>query len=399
MKIITYLIISTLLFLNSCSIINEQPRQYVLVVSLDGFRWDYTDKANTPTLDSIAKAGVKAKALIPSFPTKTFPNHYSIATGLYPDNHGIVLNNFYAPDLDKYYKIKNRESVENPEFYKGEPIWVTAEKQGVTTASFFWVGSEAPVKGVQPTYRKKYDHFFPFEQRIDTVIKWFKLPHKNRPHLVMLYFHEPDHIGHKFGPDSDTLVKTVESLDKLMGILSNKLNQFDIADSLNLIILSDHGMSNFNEVVYLEDHIDTGWFEHIEGWNPNFLFEARPEYYDTAFKVLSNIPDIKIWKHGELPKRLHYGNNIRTLDFITLANENTGLMLSRGNRINVAAHGYDNSNSDMHAIFYASGPAFKKGFLCDTIKNVNIYPLISEILQIFPAKTDGSIENIEHILK
>ncbi|MCF8388307.1 MAG: ectonucleotide pyrophosphatase/phosphodiesterase, partial [Bacteroidales bacterium] len=298
---------------------SKKSSTYTLLVSMDGFRWDYEQMAETPTLDSIARTGVKAASLIPSFPTKTFPNHYTLATGLYPDHHGIVLNGFYAPDLEKYYAISKRESVENPAFYNGEPIWVSAEKQDLITASYFWVGSETPIEGIQPTYWKQYEHNFPFEQRVDSVIKWLNLPYAKRPHLVMLYFHEPDHVGHVYGPESDSTLKTVESLDALLGRLCKKLRQLDIADSLNLIVLSDHGMASFDDVVFLDDHIYTAWFEEIQGWNPNYVFKAKSDYYDTAFAVLSAIPGMHLWKHGELPNRLHYGNNPRTLDFIAAA--------------------------------------------------------------------------------
>ena len=197
------IIIFFLIFNYSCKNSEQKTEEpYVVMLSVDGFRWDYPDKVPTPNLDYIAENGVKAKSLKPAFPTKTFPNHYSMATGLYPDHHGIVLNSFYDEEMDKYYEIRNREAVENPDFYGGEPIWVTAENQNVTSASYFWVGSEAAVNGVSPTYWKKYDHSFHFEQRIDSVIAWLQLPEKERPHLILWYIHEPDNIGYRLGRDS-----------------------------------------------------------------------------------------------------------------------------------------------------------------------------------------------------
>ncbi|MCD4680628.1 MAG: ectonucleotide pyrophosphatase/phosphodiesterase, partial [Bacteroidales bacterium] len=166
-KLIIIPLLSIALF-SSCSKELQNEKQYVVMLSLDGFRWDYPDNIPTPNLDYIAEIGVKAKSLKPCFPTKTFPNHYSMATGLYPDHHGIVLNSFYDEDMNAYYRIKDRDAVENADFYDGEPIWVTAEKQGVISASYFWVGSEAPIKDKHPTYWKRYKHNYPFEARLDT---------------------------------------------------------------------------------------------------------------------------------------------------------------------------------------------------------------------------------------
>ena len=189
---------------------NRKPfRNYVLLVSLDAFRWDYSKIYNTPNLNKLAKDGVKADRMYSSFPTVTFPNHYSIATGLYPDHHGLINNSFSAPDLGLFYRMGDRTAVENPDFYGGEPIWVTAEKQGVRSASFFWVGSEAK----HPVYWKKYDESVTYEARIDTVIKWLNYSPDKRPGLITLYFDEPDATSHSFGPVSAQTGKIVARLD------------------------------------------------------------------------------------------------------------------------------------------------------------------------------------------
>jgi len=176
--------------------LNSQEKPYLVILSMDGFRWDYPEKVATPNLDSVAAVGVKAKSIIPSFPTKTFPNHYTMVTGLYPDHHGIVQNEFYDPESGRYYRIGDRKAVMDGTFYGGEPIWVTAEKQDVKSASYYWVGSEAEIGGVRPAYWKEYDGKVPFENRIDSVISWLRLPEEKRPHLILLYFDEPDGYGH-----------------------------------------------------------------------------------------------------------------------------------------------------------------------------------------------------------
>jgi len=240
MNKLKFLFFFLLLFQNIIS----QEKPYVILVSFDGFRWDYCNNAFTPTFDSIEANGVRAKSLKPSFPTKTFPNHYTIATGLYPDNHGIVHNEFYDPVKKQIYKVADRTKVQDGYFYSGTPIWNLAEKQGVKSASFFWVGSEADIQNRQASYWKEYEHNFPFKQRVDTVLKWLNLPEQERPHLILLYFHEPDSHGHEYGPDSEEIKEKVQYLDSILSYLAQSLNRLEYKDKINIITTSDHGMSN-----------------------------------------------------------------------------------------------------------------------------------------------------------
>ena len=354
-------------------------KPYVVMLSLDGFRWDYPQKANTPNLDRIAEIGVRAESLRPCFPTKTFPNHYSIATGLYPDNHGIVLNDFYG----------------------GEPIWVTAENQRVITASYFWVGSEAPVKGVQPTYWKRYEHKFPFTQRVDSIIAWLSLPEEKRPHLITWYMDEPDSKGYQLGPDNPDLIPVISYLDSLVGDFMFKLNRLEIGRDVNFIVISDHGMGQISpdRVVRLADHINPDHISRINGSNPVYCLSASPGYNEEIGNKLENIDHISSWKHGQLPERLHYGTNSRTGDFVVAADSGWSVTInSNPQRFSGGAHGFDNNNKDMHAIFYAVGPAFKTGYLQPTFNNIDIYPLIAEIMCLKPAHVDGNIYHVSGML-
>lgn len=306
---------------SGCNNQKVEEKPYVVMLSVDGFRWDYADKVPTPNLDKIAKKGVKAESLKASFPTKTFPNHYTIATGLYPDNHGIVLNSFYDPATDRYYSIFNREAVEDGSFYGGEPIWVTAEEQGVISGSYFWVGSEAEIKGVRPTYWKEYEHKFPYRQRIDSVIFWLQKPEEVRPHLVMWYFDEPDHSGHKFGPDSKELEKKIIELDQLIGIFLSEIEKLPIADNINIIVTSDHGMCNISNdrKVPLKELLTMDWIENLEGYNPNYNIGVKEGFKDSIYQELAKIDHITFWYSDSVPARLNYGSNDRTLDFVVVA--------------------------------------------------------------------------------
>ncbi len=326
------------LVLQAC---RPETKPYVVMLSVDGFRWDYPDKFNTPNLDRIEKKGVKAHSLQPCFPSKTFPNHYSIATGLYPDHHGIVANSFYDPE-------------------------------------------------------------FPFSQRLDSVIAWLQLPEDRRPQLVTWYMDEPDSRSHDTGPDNPELGLTITYLDSLAGVFLDKLEALPIASQVNVIVTSDHGMGETcsERWINLSDYVRRDWFEESGGSNPSYNLLAHSEYYDSAWLALKDIPNVQAWKRNTVPERFHYGTNPRVTDFIVLADSSWTLSwLPAPPSFTGGSHGYDNRNTDMHAIFYAFGPAFRKGFSQPTFENIHIYPLICEILGLKPAKTDGNLKKVADMLK
>jgi alkaline phosphatase D len=373
-------------------------KNYVLLVSLDGFRWDYCKIYNTPNLNRLAREGVKAERLISSFPTVTFPNHYSIATGLYPDHHGLINNSFPAPDLGLFYRMGDRTAVENPAFYGGEPVWETAEKQGARSASFYWVGSEAR----HPTYWKKYDESVTFEARIDTVIKWLGYPPEKRPEFVTLYFDEPDATSHKFGPVSPQTKRVVERLDSLMGVLRTKLSKLPEAKKINLIILSDHGMEaiSLERYINIKSLVPDRMIASISGGNPVYLINPSAGKKDSILFLLNKSKGLKAWSKSELPSRWHYGTNPRIPEIVVVADSSWSIgTRPDGSSLRGGAHGYDNENSDMYAIFYAAGPSFKKNYKFKELNNIDIYNLICKILNINPAKNDGDPSHIKGILR
>ena len=397
-----FLCLALFFCLVSCRKDPEGPQEkYVVMLSLDGFRWDYPDRFATPNLDRLAAGGVKAEALIPCFPTSTFPNHYSMATGLYPDHHGILLNRFYDPLLDAHFHMGDRSAVENAAFYGGEPIWVTAEKQGIRTATYFWVGTEAPVQGMFPSTWKRYEHGFPFAARIDSVVSWLNRPPENRPRLILFYMDEPDTRGHVLGPEGEAIGNTITWLDGFVGDLKEKLDGLGMADRINLIVTSDHGMAStsLDRYIDLADHIPPSWVEVIEGYSPIMLIGAREGYHDSLRAVIENIPHVGGWPAEEVPDRLVFGSNPRALDFVLLADSAWSIGWQRGPGQAKGAHGYDNANTDMHAIFYAAGPDFRQGHVQPPFVNVDIYSLIAHLLDLQPAHTDGSLENIRSMLR
>jgi predicted AlkP superfamily pyrophosphatase or phosphodiesterase len=407
MKKIRYLplaiFISILIVLTAFRKDKRKPfKNYVVLISLDGFRWDYNKLYKTPNLNKLAMDGVKTDRLIPSFPTKTFPNHYTIATGLYPDHHGLVDNSFPAKDLGLFYRMGDRTAVENPAFYEGEPVWVTAEKQGVKSASFFWVGSEAPVGGMHPSYWKKYDGTVTYQARIDTVIKWLGYPSEKRPELVTLYFDEPDLTSHDFGPVSAETGKVVFSLDSLVGVIRMKLSTLPYAKKINLIILSDHGMGEISQDRYIniKKVVPNRMIASISGGNPVYLINPAEGKRDSVLYFLNSVKGMKAWRKSQVPARWNYGTNPRIPEIVVVADSSWSL----GTRPEASskkggAHGYDNSNSDMFSIFYAAGPAFKKNYKISELNNTDIYNLICRILGIKPSENDGNPENISHLLQ
>lgn len=380
-----------------------QEKQYVVVLSMDGFRWDYDSLASTPNLDKIAKKGVKSRGLQPCFPTLTFPNHYSMATGLYPDNHGLIANRFYNKKLGKYNPEKSQEAA----FYNGEPIWNTAKKQGIKTANFFWIGSEAPIDGMLPDIYKIYekDKKTTYSQRIDSMMSWLDLPEEKRPQLIMFYFEDPDKTTHKNDPDprkSGTTRKIVEHCDSLVGVLDKKIQALPFAKNIHLIVLSDHGMCSVDSgrTVHLSDYLKESWIDSNSYFDtPLSLVNIHPDKLDSAIMALKNAKHISVWKASDMPERLHYGKNPNIGNLVILAD--SAWNISKDKNVDLkGAHGFDNQNHDMYGIFYAYGPKFKKDTIVEEFPNIQLYNIIAHLLNLKnPVKTDADLKDVEFLFK
>ncbi|MEW6653648.1 MAG: ectonucleotide pyrophosphatase/phosphodiesterase [Bacteroidota bacterium] len=397
----------TILFILVYVSILAQSKPYVLLVSFDGFRWDYLNRDITPNLDKIRNNGTSALSLRPSFPSKTFPNHQSIITGMYPAHHGIYSNYFSDPFFKEMYRLGDTAAVTNPRWYLGEAFWETAERQGITTASYFWPGSEVKLDYRRPTYFKKYDHQKPYEERIEGVINWLKLPLEKRPHFITLYFHETDDKGHKFGPNSNECNEAVKLLDELAGKLMQKLDDIKMKDSVNVIFLSDHGMTDVSpeRVINVE--------KILEGYNCKFLDESTLMTIEPPKDKLKEVYNIlkknenhyKVYLRDEVPEYFHFKNNPLIPSIVVIPDNGWNVLTNKGiNRLNGSYtkgnHGFDNHHLDMHGIFLAAGPSFKKGYKTGTLWNVDVYPLLCKIFGIMPrSNIDGKLERIEFILK
>ena len=369
---------------------------------MDGFRADYLEKTHTPNFDKMAKNGIRSDGLIPVFISKTFPNHYSIATGMYAENHGLIANSFFASDLGEYYSIRDRKSVEKADFYGGEPIWVTAEKQGLKTASYFWVGTEAAVSGIHPSIWKRYDQKVPFDDRIDSVMTWFSLPKPNRPRLIMLYFHEPDWTGHEYGPNSAQTIEQIQKMDGIMGTILKKAGNLTIADKLNVLVVSDHGMTEVNpeQVIDLSVYTDLSGVATVGAGPIVFLSADSSKRLTPIYNDLQQLPNAQVYWKRDIPDRWHYRAHERIPEVLIVAEEGWTLMpMGHGPGMPRGTHGYDNDLSSMQAIFVADGPAFKSGYSRKVFENIHIYPLLAHILDLEPyAEIDGDLNVVKDLL-
>jgi predicted AlkP superfamily pyrophosphatase or phosphodiesterase len=378
----------------------------VILISFDGFRWNYFDKASTPNLNRLSETGVKAKRLIPSFPTKTFPNHYTIVTGLFPENHGIIANKMYDPKLNATFSLGDRKSVEDSRWWGGEPIWVTAEKQGQTSAILFWPGSETEIKGIRPTYWQKYDQSLAYNKRVQQALDWLDLPVAQRPTLIALYFDAPDTQGHSYGPDSPEVKNAIRKVDTTIGILLQGLKPRGILNDINIIITSDHGMTSISpdKTIFLDDYIDLSSVDIID-WSPIVSLRPHDGKKEEIYKALINAnPHLAVYYKEDIPERLHFRNNNRITPIIGIADEGWSISshdLFKSLQANFAkgSHGYDNQLTSMHGIFIARGSAFKKDLVVKPFENIHIYNLIAKILGLKPAPNDGNLELAQFMLK
>ncbi|MFH2203819.1 MAG: ectonucleotide pyrophosphatase/phosphodiesterase [Elusimicrobiota bacterium] len=368
-------------------------KPYVVLVSIDGYRHDYTDRFKPKHLRRLRKNGSSAAALIPVFPSKTFPNHYGIATGLYPERHGIVGNRFHAPDLKKDFSLADRTSVEDGRFYGGLPLWSAAGKAQMVSAVYFWPGSEAEIAGFRPSRYLRYKAATPDSERVDQALEWLRLPARKRPHLVCLYFSGVDRQGHTYGTASKELKEAVLDVDTQIGRLMDGLKQTGLP--VNLIVLSDHGMLDL-------DPKDSIFVNNITDLTGAKVFPSREVFTihsDDAKKRDQMYADLsayakhyRVYRREDIPQRLHY-RSPRAGDILVEADPPYSLAMYATTMPakSPASHGYDPDLSpEMRGIFYAQGPLFREETRIEAVRNIHVYPLVLRLLGLeIPKDIDG----------
>jgi predicted AlkP superfamily pyrophosphatase or phosphodiesterase len=397
-----------ILFLVSlaCSIQSEDKPPKLLLISFDGFRADYLSKTETPNFDLLTKTGVLGEGLIPVFPSKTFPNYYAIATGLYPENSGFIGNTMYDSEMNLSFSMGDREQVENPDWYGGEPVWNTVEKNGLNAGTMFWVGSEAPIQNMRPTFWKRYDGRMPNKARIDSVLKWMTLGNENEIDFGTLYFSFVDSEGHRYGPDSEEVVQAIREADELLGYLIDQMKSNQLFESTNIIIVSDHGMAEVSRerLIVLDDLVNMEGIDIVSS-TPVVMMNIPPERLENVYQILKRKEaNYKVYRKENLPERFRLRKHPRVPDLIIIADLgytiNTREYIDRReNYPSGGTHGFDNREEEMHALFVAHGPDFKEGYSMKRFENIHLYELMVHLLGIPSAGTDGSLDSVSVMLK
>jgi predicted AlkP superfamily pyrophosphatase or phosphodiesterase len=384
---------------------SQMSKPYVILISIDGFRGDFAQKYHASNILRLSAGGVAAEYMIPSYPSLTFPNHYSLATGLYPAHHGLVDNMFYDPRKKSTYDMHKKAVAEDSSWYGGEPLWVLAEKQKMVSASFYWVGSDAAVQGIRPSYYYSYNELISLPRRLNVVAAWWSLPEPVRPHLISFYFPEVDHQAHEYGPESPQAGEAVRLIDHYVGKLAH------LADSLNLpvnfVIVSDHGMTTVDPLkpVPIPDALrDTSVCRVSAGSTMIHVYVKNPLETDALYRTIkSGAGEFDVYLHKDIPPLWHYGNTDDRFNRVgdILLVTRFPKIFKLGNRPTTPGkHGFDPAEKDMHASFFAWGPQIKKLGTIPPFENVNIYPFIAQLLGLtYSQPIDGNVHVLKGVLR
>jgi predicted AlkP superfamily pyrophosphatase or phosphodiesterase len=378
----------------------------VILVSIDGFRNDYLERGITPALQRLVDGGSRAQFMRPSYPSITFPNHYTLVTGLRPDRHGVIANFMTDPAIpDVRFSMFDRDTVGDERWWNdGKPLWTSVREHGGRAAAMFWVGSEAPVHGAHPEFWRPFDINMTSQQRVQQVLEWLALPPAQRPHFITLYFDLVDTMGHKHGPDSAQLNAALVEVDQAMGHLLLGIDASPLTGKVNLVIGSDHGMTatGADKQYFLDELVDVSTLDF--SWTGAYAsFNALPGGEPAAQALMGKHPQMQCMTREQIPARFHYGQHRRVPAYICIAEHGwqitTREAFQRKGHSLLGEHGYDNQHPEMHSPFIAYGPAFKAGAVIPGIDNVDVYPLLAHLLKISPAENDGDLARTGDALK
>ncbi|MBL7700680.1 MAG: alkaline phosphatase family protein [Ferruginibacter sp.] len=380
-------------------------KPYVILISADGFRYDYAEKYNAQNLLKLRSKGVKAKSMKPSYPSVTFPNHYTIATGLYPSHHGLVYNQFYDRSRKDTYSIGVRRTVEDGTWYGGTPLWVLAEQQGMLSASYYFVGSEAAIRDTYPAYWYRFGDSTDIDYRINKVVDWLKLPEDVRPHFITFYISNTDHAGHMSGPETSETAEAVQFVDKAIGTMVEKVSALGLP--VNYIFLSDHGMATVDTVtrINIAAMIDTSRFIMCGGNTSLHLYAKDTADIKPTCQLLKEKEQFfTAYLREDIPAKWHFSKSedrFNRIGDIFIAPQYPKVLSSyTTKRINPGAHGFDPAIKKMHATFYAWGPQIKSGKTIGTFENIHVFPLVCNLLGLnYTEPIDGDPGVLKKIIR
>lgn len=380
----------------------------LLLISIDGFRWDYVDRVELPALQRLASEGLRADSLQHVFPTKTFATHYALVTGLYAENTGVVANNMWDPQRRARFSLGNRDAVSDGYWYDGEPIWNTVENAGGIAATYFWPGSEAQIGGTRPSIWKPYAGETPHGERVDQVLEWLDLPSAERPDFLTLYFSAVDSAGHRHGPEHPGTAEAMRAVDDALSRLIAGLERRDLLGKMHILVTSDHGMAEIDleRYVLLDEFLELDRVQ-VSDWGPAaqiWTMEDGPSADEIVASIDATHPGIRrVWKKGNAPERYRFDDHQRVPHVTVeaapgwmISNKPYYAGMQRG--LLNGMHGWDPAWRKMHGIFIAHGPAFERGERLPAVRSVDLYSLMAELLQVPAAATDGSLTAFEPLL-
>eukprot|EP01135_Chromosphaera_perkinsii_P006656 Nk52_evm58s554 gene=Nk52_evmTU58s554 len=380
-----------------------------ILISLDGFRHDYLDRGITPNLDMITQGGTRAKRMTSQFPSKTFVNHWSIITGLYPETHGIIDNEFYNPVTGKHFTNKDPNEFNNPEWWHGDPLWSTVKNQNEVSASMFWVGNAINDKHRKASLSENYDSSVSLDDRVSEVLSWMDRPVERRPKFTAVYMETTDTIGHLVGPNHKKMTEAIKTVDSAVGKLLKGLYKRELLDSLDIIVVSDHGMTQLSEdrVIMLNKLINyDAVSHHVE--NCNTLLYPKPGFEMDLYANLTSVSlNMKVYVKNPskyvglggkapepIPEKFHFRNSNVVPEIILLADLGWSIVADEKydpKWVRGGNHGYDPSLKDMGGIFIAKGPHFKEDAIVNDMNNINVYSLVCHILGVEPSPNNGTV--------
>lgn len=376
----------------------QADQQKVLLVSFDGFRWDYLYRVPTPHFHYVMKYGVHVKQVTNIFITKTYPNHYTLVTGLFAENHGIVANEMFDPILNRSFSLDHMNVYDSEFWDEATPIWITNQRAGHRSGAAMWPGADVQIHKSFPTHYMPYNESVSFEDRVNKVMEWFTL--KEPINLGLLYWEDPDNMGHHLGPDSPLMEPVISDIDNKLGYLIKMLKKAKLWNVVNLIITSDHGMTQCSEdrIIELDLYLDKDLYTLIDQ-SPVAAILPKEGKFEEVYEALVHAhPNLTVYKKEELPERWHYKDNNRIQPIIAVADEGWYILQNKSDDFLLGNHGYDNAFADMHPIFLANGPAFRRNFTKDIMNSTDLYPLLCHLLNISALPNNGSLRNVQDLL-
>ncbi|KAM9435575.1 ectonucleotide pyrophosphatase/phosphodiesterase family member 5 isoform 1-T2 [Clarias gariepinus] len=393
------------MYLQSCLLVllllplsHQYEHHKLLLVSFDGFRWDYVNRVPTPNFRALMEEGVQVERVENTYITKTFPNHYTLVTGLHAESHGIVANEMYDPVLNHSFSMDGPEMYESHWWEEAVPLWVTNQKAGRRSGAAMWPGSDVSIGGIYPTRYMRYNASMSFERRVKKLISWFSGP--EAINFGVLYWEEPDESGHNVGPESPLMDVVIEDIDVKLGFLRNELKVAGLYDKVNLIVTSDHGMTQLShdKVIELDTYVSRDLYTWIDK-SPVVGILPKEGKFDEVYNLLENAnPNMVVYKREDIPYIFHYKHNARIMPIIIEVKEGWTIVQNKTGPFMLGNHGYDNQLPSMHPVFVARGPSFRTGYTKASMRSVDLYPLMCSILGVQALPNNGSLRSVRDLL-